>query len=577
MSIQAMKKRFVGRFGKWILYGLAFIFLVTLPFMFSGSGGGPLVGGNQPGEGEGRGASDPVAKINGQTLTRAQFDRSYQQNLGQVQAIYAQVGGAIGVERLWTFRLEAMDQAINDALIRAEAKAKGVRVEKREIGKKIEDNVKQTVEMLKLQSKGQDPERIYAQIVSGKDGVRREKMSERKFRRWVNDVLWAEDRGRLEMEILTEKVKAAVAPQPPISEQELLASYESITPREILISLHPRGKPERSEEQARERAEELLAKVRGGADFAALARQESDDEDAKMTGGVRDSMMVRNMDPEWTKAVAPLKVGEVSQPIKTPYAYLIVKVEKRERQVPPDFEKNKQDELRSLASQRQNRVWEQYMKDLRARAKIEILDPEMKGYATLREGKVEEGLALLKQAVENPEKLGPAGAASANFQLATYLASRNQWQEAVEAYTAADDYLQRQSAVLPGARVQTLMGMGRSYENLNRIYKEQGKAKEAQTALEESLSWYQVASEQTNIPSYHEQLQAIYRGLGQTELVKQEQQWLDDYRKAEAEKAKAYEEQQRMMEKEAGRSQRPIGPAPTPAPPPSPAPLPSPP
>jgi len=570
MSIQAMKKRFVSRFGKWILYFLALVFIITLPALFSPSG---LVSDRaQPNKEERPGASDPVSKVNGQTLTRADFDQAYDQSLGQVQAIYSQMGGTIGVERLWTFRMEALDSAINSELIRQEVVAKRIEVGKSEVGKKIDESVNQTVEMLKVQARGQNLEKIYAQIASQKDGERRDSMSESRFRGWVNDVLWQEDRPRVEMEIMTEKLKAQVTPPPPISEPELLASYDSVTPREITANLRRPGQPDRTDAQARKQAEDLLAKIRGGADFTKMAREQSDDAEVKMTGGVRESMLVRNMDPDWLKAVAPLQVGQVSEPIKTPYGYLLIKVEKRERQLPPDFEKNKKEELKSLATQRQSRAWERYTKELRAKAKVETVDPEMTGYQAIREGKVDEGLKLLKKAVEDPEKLGPAGAASAYFQIATYLASRNNWKEAAEFYSHADDYLSQQREQLPGARVQTLMGLGRSYENMSTIYQAQGKAKEAKQALDESLSWYQVASEQTGIKSFHEQLKAIYANLKQPQLVLQEQQWLDDYKKAEAEKAKAYEAQQKAMEKGTGKPKRPLGPAPEPGPAGQPAP-----
>jgi parvulin-like peptidyl-prolyl isomerase len=567
MSITAMKKRFVSRFGKWVLYGLALIFIITLPFMFSGTGGGMLSDRGQTGEGGRAGANDPMAKVNGETLTREEFDRAYAQGLGQMQAIYAQVGGTIGVERLWTFRLESLDQAINDELLRQEAKTRGIKVGGREVDKRVDDEVENTVKFFQTQYKGQNLEQIYAAYVSSKDNVPRERMTERQFRKWVKDMLKAVDLPRIEMEILTEKLKKEIAPTQPVGDAELLASYDSITPRQIVVSLQPRGKPARTQEEAKQRAEELLAQVRGGADFATLAKQESEDEEAKITGGLQaEPKQVRSMDPEWMKKVGPLKVGEVSEPIETPYAYLIVKVEKRDRELPPDFEKNKAKERETLQGQRQSQAWERWAKALRAKAKIDnMVDAEMKGYLLLREGKVDEGLAALKEAAKDPERLGPAGASSVNFQLATYLASQNKWKEAAEYYAYADDYLQSQATDLPGARVQTLMGMGRSYENLSQQYKQEGKTKEAQSALEESLSWYQVASEQSELPSYHEQLQQIFRNLGQAELVQQEQDWLDTYHKAEAEKAKAYEAQQREMEKGAGKPRRPLGPAPAPS------------
>ena len=90
--------------------------------------------------------------------------------------------------------------------------------------------------------------------------------------------------------------------------------------------------------------------------------------------------------------------------------------------------------------------------------------------------------------------------------------------------------------------------MARAYENLG--------------DLEKAVKWYQVAGEASTSPSLHEQLRLTYQRLGKDDLVQQEQQWLDEYRKQEEARNKALQEQQRKMEEEAAKKR----PRPTPAP-----------
>ena len=84
----------------------------------------------------------------------------------------------------------------------------------------------------------------------------------------------------------------------------------------------------RSDAEALTRAEEVLAKARAGADFAALAKEYSDDPSAANNGGdlgfVQRGQMVK---PFEDAAFALTKKGDLAGPVKTRFGYHIIRFE----------------------------------------------------------------------------------------------------------------------------------------------------------------------------------------------------------------------------------------------------------
>ena len=103
------------------------------------------------------------------------------------------------------------------------------------------------------------------------------------------------------------------------------------TPEQVRAS-HILLKTEGKDDAAvKKQAEEVLAKVKGGADFAELAKKYSEDDASKVKGGDLDFFGKGQMVPEFDKAVFSMKPGEVSDLVKTQYGYHIIKlVEKKE-------------------------------------------------------------------------------------------------------------------------------------------------------------------------------------------------------------------------------------------------------
>jgi peptidyl-prolyl cis-trans isomerase C len=154
--------------------------------------------------------------------------------------------------------------------------------------------------------------------------------------------------------------------------------YEQVRARHILIRaagspspVEP-GKKELSDAEALAKVQEIRKKLAAGGDFAALAAQESDDTGSKDKGGDLNFFKHGQMVPAFDQAAFSLKVGEISEPVKTQFGYHIIKVEARK-----SYEDSKPEVDRRLRSEMAQKM----MDDLQKKANP-TLDPDFFGPAS---------------------------------------------------------------------------------------------------------------------------------------------------------------------------------------------------
>lgn len=82
-----------------------------------------------------------------------------------------------------------------------------------------------------------------------------------------------------------------------------------------------------SEEEALAKAQEIRTKLQAGLDFATLAKAESDDTSSAANGGSLGTITKGRMVPEFEQVAFTLKVGDISEPVKTRFGYHVIKVE----------------------------------------------------------------------------------------------------------------------------------------------------------------------------------------------------------------------------------------------------------
>lgn len=134
---------------------------------------------------------------------------------------------------------------------------------------------------------------------------------------------------------------------PQITEAALRARYDrDIAGKPGVEEVHARHILVASEDVAKK----IIADLKKGGDFAALAKQHSTDPGAQ-NGGDLGFFKKDDMVPEFANAAFALKNGEVTpEPVKTQFGYHVIKVEERRAAPPPSFDEAK-DELRQRVIQ----------------------------------------------------------------------------------------------------------------------------------------------------------------------------------------------------------------------------------
>jgi peptidyl-prolyl cis-trans isomerase SurA len=162
----------------------------------------------------------------------------------------------------------------------------------------------------------------------------------------------------------------------------------AVTLREILVAV-PDKAPEGTanagqagvnvglDDEAKVKAEALRHRITGGEDFATLAASNSD-APSKANGGLIGPVNPEEMSPQLLAVVKALKVGETTQPIRTPRGYQILKLESRSETVVPQLEAVRNQVADRVFREKGRPELVKYLKKLRDQAIIEWKNDELK-------------------------------------------------------------------------------------------------------------------------------------------------------------------------------------------------------
>jgi peptidyl-prolyl cis-trans isomerase C len=114
-------------------------------------------------------------------------------------------------------------------------------------------------------------------------------------------------------------------------------------------------------------AKDVIAKLKGGADFAQLAKEVS--KDPGSDGGDLGYITKDQVVPEFGEAAFKLEKGKISDPVKSQFGWHVIKVEDKRERKPPAFDAVK-DRIKAVLLQKAN---EDLVTKARQGAKIERL------------------------------------------------------------------------------------------------------------------------------------------------------------------------------------------------------------
>jgi parvulin-like peptidyl-prolyl isomerase len=258
-----------------------------------------------------------VAKINGDIITRSEIDRTRKQMRAELTA--RGVKGEALEKAMKDREKDFLRDRIDQLLLVQKANVLSINVDS-ELSRYMAD--------IQLQNKIADSE---------------------KFQQWIREqtgMTFEDFRAETKNGMLTQRViRQEVGSKISVPKAELLKYYEEhkkdlvreeqVFLREILISTE--GKDEKGIAAAEKKAKSLADRARKGEKFHELARDNSDSASAQQggdIGGWKRNMLSKNIED----VVFAQERNYVTDPIRTPNGFLILKVEEKHKAGLPPFE-----------------------------------------------------------------------------------------------------------------------------------------------------------------------------------------------------------------------------------------------
>jgi len=291
------------------------------------------------------GREEGLAKVNGQAVDPYR----YRELLNRV---LRQFGSEVKPQDLAFVENLALQQAIDFTLILSAARRE-VRISGREVDMAVSNILKQN---------------NFASRADLERALMRSGLSLSKFKEMIKEEMLVQK--------LVAKVRGGVKVTPD-DMREIRASH-------ILVS----GEAE---------AKDLLARVRKGEDFAVLARKYSEDPGSAVKGGDLGYFTTGRMVEPFEKAAFALKINEISDIVKTPFGYHIIKLtDTRLRKIVGE---EKDIEKAALAA-KQEAAFQKWYGELRGKARIQIISPLLKAHNLRFQGRIWEAIQEYKKAIE---------------------------------------------------------------------------------------------------------------------------------------------------------------------------------
>ena len=339
--------------------------------------------------GESSEAEDAVAVVDGEKISAREFAKSYEQAKKSWMARMEKMYGRVPEDMLDSEALkkEVLDNLINRTLLMQEAKKMGVKISQTEVDKEISEipyfrdqagKFSETQYRSILDQLGVTPEE-FEQEVSGQLKINRvvnlivapvqvdeaelkayyEQMKdeinlsyfmvdaaeryknlepskaeiEEYYQTHLADFDWPEMRKlnylRFQVADFEKSVQVSEAELKEFYEQgreRYIKEPEKARFRHILVKLDAKA-GEADSEKARQKAQNIYQELKSGSDFAELAKKFSDDPGSAAEGGDLGEHPRGSFIPEFEEAGYALKVGEISQPVRSQFGFHIIKLE----------------------------------------------------------------------------------------------------------------------------------------------------------------------------------------------------------------------------------------------------------
>jgi parvulin-like peptidyl-prolyl isomerase len=271
-------------------------------------------------------SGDVAASVNGEIITSADVEKMF----AALPPMYQQ----------FVTKDQVLEQIIDEKLLLLEAKANGIKLEAGEVDREI-NTLKETNQLTQ--------EAFVAALAQ-------QNLTEPEFR-----VL-------LEKRMIIQKIfNQTILKNVVVSESDAKAYYdenkdqffqkEEVRASHILVNTS-------------DEANQIIAQLKKGANFSALAKEFSIDPSAQYNGGDLDFFARGAMVAEFETAAFKLKVGEISEPVKTQFGYHVITVtaKKAEQQIP--YDEAKEQIIQGIKDKQGQVLFATYLTQLKAKNNV---------------------------------------------------------------------------------------------------------------------------------------------------------------------------------------------------------------
>jgi peptidyl-prolyl cis-trans isomerase SurA len=313
-----------------------------------------------------------LVKVNGEILTQTELEQRQIFALRQKnpQLREDQVQGDEQLRAMLTdITPEVLVDAVNEMLLLQRGKELGLRL--------ADEQFTAILENIKKENKLETEEQFQAALKQ--EGMTLDDLRRSIERRMIIDRVQQTD-VLAKLSISEEEAKQYYAAHP-----EEFTTAASVTLREILIaipeSISPTGEKgvtAAADEEAEQRAIQARQRVTtGGEDFGRVAAEISD-APSKANGGLIGPIARSELAPALQDVLAKLKPGEVSEPLRTPRGYQLIKLEEASAAVQQSFEDVRDVIADKVFNQKRQGEVAKYLEKLRAEAIIEWKSEDLK-------------------------------------------------------------------------------------------------------------------------------------------------------------------------------------------------------
>ena len=243
-------------------------------------------------------------------------------------------------------------------------------------------------ELVLQQTAGHEPTNLAAQVTEQIEQSKQQAGGNEAYAKALSDMGVTPDeyaKRVREMLLIQETIKQAVDTKVKVSADDCKKFYDEnrsrfVIPEQVhashILILCPAEATAEVRTQKLAQIQAALSLVKGGENFADVARKFSEDPGSKEQGGDLGFFARGRMVPEFETAAFGLATNQVSDVVTTHYGYHIIKALDRK----PAGERTLADAKDSIENYLKNMQGQQYaqeyLKDLRAKANVEILLPE---------------------------------------------------------------------------------------------------------------------------------------------------------------------------------------------------------